>query len=292
MRVLVLGADGMLGHQLTSQLVISGHDVVGTTRRSPSRECRRLLEGARLVCNVDARVLDSIASIFLRARPDVVINCIGIVKQRAEAKDALESIRVNSLFPHQLRLLCGTAGARLIHISTDCVFSGTVGSYTEDDMPDPVDLYGRSKLLGEIDGEGVLTLRTSIVGLELTRADSLVEWLLRQTGTIPGWTRAIYSGLTTQEFSRLIIDVLLARADLHGLWHVSSEPISKYDLLSSLITALNRDIVLRADDAVRIDRSLNSNRFRKETGYLPPPWTQMITELAADALQREDSLGV
>ncbi len=289
MNVLVLGADGMLGHQLVRGLVAANHEVVAVTRRVPMPLTREALEGARIVTGVDVRILDTIVGAVGGARPAAVLNCIGIVKQRTEAKDALESIRVNSVFPHALASLCATVGARLVHLSTDCVFSGRAGNYTEDDLPDPIDLYGRSKLLGEISAPGCLTLRTSIIGLELMRRESLLEWFLRQNESATGWTRARYSGVTTIELSRLVVRLLQERPDLEGIWQVSSDPITKYDLLVMLRDAIRRDVAIVPDARTSIDRTLDSRRFREAVGYQPPSWKQMISELA-DAVRRREAV--
>lgn len=276
----------MLGHEVVRTFVSAGSHVIAATRRPPDAPTERALAGARLLTGVDARLSDTVVGALGDARPDVVVNGSGIVKQRPEAKNALESIRVNSLFPHELALLCAASGARLIHVSTDCVFSGRAGCYTEDDRPDPVDLYGRTKLLGEVTGSGCLTLRTSIIGLELQGFRSLVEWFLRQTGEVTGWTRARYSGITTTELSRVLANLVENEPDLDGLWHVSSEPISKYELLVLLRDTLRPDVQIRPDGETEIDRTLDSSRFRARTGYEPPTWVMMIDELAGAVAQR------
>lgn len=292
MRVLVLGADGMFGHQMVPTLLGAGHEVVAATRRAPDPATAAALSGARLLAGVDARVAETVVGALGDARPDAVVNAIGIVKQRPEARHAVESIRVNSLFPHELHLLCTAVGARLVHLSTDCVFSGRTGNYTEDDVPDPVDLYGRTKLLGEVAGPDALTLRTSIIGLELARGHSLVEWFLRQAGVAAGWTRALYSGLTTAELARVILRLLEQEPDLAGVWHVSSDPIAKYDLLVLLRDALGSPVEVRPDAGTVIDRTLDSHRFRARAGYQPPAWSRMIDELAGAVRQRELAVGV
>lgn len=287
MRVLVLGADGMLGHELTRTLVAAGHLVVATTRRAPDSLTMERLAGAQIFPGVDARMHDTVTSVLAEARPAAVLNCVGIVKQRAEARHAVESIRINSLFPHQLANLCTAAAARLVHMSTDCVFSGRVGNYTEDDIPDPVDLYGRSKLLGEVTAPGCLTLRMSIVGLELTRKGSLVEWFLRQEGRVDGWTKAGYSGLTTMELSRIVVRLLEDWPDVDGLWQISSDRITKYDLLVMLRDALGRKVEIVPDPRVSLDRTLDSRRLRDAVKYEPPSWQSMASELAAAVHRRE-----
>lgn len=286
MKVLVLGGDGMLGHQVVRRLS-SSHDVVTTVRNAAPATIKDCLSHSRIITGFDARVPDASLTLLLAERPQVVINAVGIVKQRSAAADPLESIAVNSIFPHRLARACRLAEARLIHVSTDCVFSGQKGDYSETDNPDPVDLYGRAKLLGEVSGQGCLTIRTSIIGLELTHHSSLIEWFLRQEGDIHGYTRSIWSGLTTAELARVVDMLVTDHQDLDGIWHVSGPPISKYTLLTDLAALLGRSSTVLPDDSLVIDRSLNSDRFRSAVGYSPPSWEQMLPELAAAVRDRE-----
>jgi dTDP-4-dehydrorhamnose reductase len=237
---------------------------------------------AGIVEGVSALELDSVARAIGQTQPDAVVNCIGIVKQLAGAKDPILSIEVNSLFPHRLSLLAREAGARLLHISTDCVFSGIRGNYSESDVPDPIDLYGRSKLLGEVADAPALTLRTSIIGRELHDGHGLVEWFLAQDGPVRGFRRASFSGLTTAALARLIGDVLEAQPDLTGLWHVAAEPITKFDLLHLLRDAHGLETEIEPDDDFFCDRTLDGTPFRERTGLTTPPWPEMIAELAME----------
>lgn len=283
MRVLILGGGGMLGHKLWQNFQSQYETWV--TVRSNYRDYERyhLFSGERMLGGVEVFDMDSVTRAVATVRPEVVINCIGVIKQLPTAKDPLISLTINSLFPHRLANLCRAAGARLLHISTDCVFSGRVGNYTEASLSDAEDLYGRSKYLGEVSGPGCLTLRTSIIGRELNTTSGLVEWFFGQRGrTVPGYTRAIYTGLTTLALARVITRVLEQHWDLSGVYHVSSEPISKYDLLLRLRDAAQLSIDIQPADAVAIDRSLDSARFRAETGWQPPSWSNMIDELVAD----------
>lgn len=276
-RVLVLGASGMLGHVMLRFLCGSdGIEAWGSVRSSAARQ--RLPEPlrARVLEGIDAESSDSVAAAFARVRPQVVINCVGLVKQLAEADDPLLALPINALLPHRLARLCDVAGARLVHISTDCVYAGTRGGYREDDPPDATDLYGRSKLLGEVLAAHAVTLRTSIIGPELGRAHGLVGWLLSQTAPVRGYTRAVFSGLPTVELARVIRDHVLPRPQLHGLYHVSAAPISKHDLLQLVARAYDRAIDIRPDDQVVIDRSLDSTRFRQHAGYAPPAWADLV----------------
>src|SRR5690606_32244996 len=207
-----------------------------------------LFTDANSVTGVDATDSGTVRSVVARFQPQTVVNCVGIVKQRSEAKAAIPSIEINALLPHRLLETCQEHDARLVHMSTDCVFSGRTGGYRETDVPDPVDVYGRSKLLGEVAVAPGLTLRTSIIGLELSRFTGLIEWFLAQRGPVRGFRRAVYTGLTTRELARVIERVLVHHPGLHGVWQVASEPISKYDLLGRLSNLLGRtDIEITAD---------------------------------------------
>jgi dTDP-4-dehydrorhamnose reductase len=283
MRVLVLGAGGMLGHKLAMSLRGS-FDVWGAVRGS-WREYARfgLLEEDRLIPGVDARDFDSLVEAVGRIRPTAVINCVGIIKQLPTALDPVLSLRINSLLSHRLQRLCRAAGARLIHFSTDCVFSGRTGHYTDADPSDALDLYGRSKFLGETAGPGALTIRSSIIGRELATSSGLVEWFLSQRGRrVEGYTRAVYTGFTTIVMSRIVADVLTRFPDLEGTVQVSSDPITKYDLLCLLRDAYRVDVEIAPSDRIEIDRSLDSTVFRRRTGFVPPSWPEMIDEMARD----------
>lgn len=292
MRILILGGDGMLGHRLL--LHLRDHHETKVTLRRDLAEYERygLFTPENSYANVEARDTDALLAALADFRPEAVVNCVGIVKQRGEAKEAIPSIEVNALLPHRLAEACGGIGARLLHLSTDCVFSGRKGGYTLEDVPDPVDLYGRSKLLGEVGGPGCVTLRTSIIGLELSRKGSLIEWFLAQKGEIKGFTEAIYTGLTTAEMSRVIEKVLVEHPDLSGVWQVAAEKINKYELLSRFSEALGReDVRIVPDDSVRIDRSLSALEFEGATGYDPPGWDEMLSELALEVQARRQRQG-
>jgi dTDP-4-dehydrorhamnose reductase len=285
-RVLILGGDGMLGHRLMRTLA-GAHDVRVTLRR-PLAEYRQfaLFSPGNTLDGLDAADWPRLAEAVRQSAPEVVVNCIGIVKQRKDARSPIPSLEINALLPHRLAELCAALGARLIHFSTDCVFSGRKGAYTETDAPDPQDLYGRSKLLGEVADAPGLTLRTSIIGRELSRKTGLVEWFLAQRGTVRGFRRAVYSGLTTAEMSRLVGRLATEHAGLHGVWHVASRPITKYELLVTFADKLGRtDVEIVPDDTFVCDRSLRSEPFEAATGYQPPTWDDMLTELAAETRQ-------
>jgi len=280
-RVLVLGGNGMLGHQLC-RLLPEGMEVWATFREQPKDF--RFLPKERMLINVVVQDTAHIQQILDAVKPDAVVNAVGIVKQRDEAKQAVPSIQVNALFPHQLAELCVVRGVRVIQVSTDCVFSGRRGAYSESDVPDPVDLYGRSKLLGELDRPRCLTLRTSIIGWELTSYLGLLSWFAQHRGMhVKGYRKAIYSGLSTRAFSDLVRVVLETHTDLQGLYHVASAPISKFDLLVRLRDVLGwRDISIEPEEGFICDRSLNCQGFSTSTGWHAPEWEAMITGLAEE----------
>ncbi len=281
-RVLVLGGTGMLGHKLWQVLRtrLDAHVAVRADERALAR--MHVFDPDRTVTGVSAERLETVERAVAAVRPDVVVNCIGIVKQARAAQDPVASISINSLFAHRLARLCRAEDSRLIQISTDCVFSGRAGGYSEADIPDPVDLYGRSKLLGEVDDGDCLTVRTSIVGRELAGSNGLLEWFLSQHGSVRGFRRAIFSGLTTQALARVLVALVCDHGALSGIRHVASEPISKHDLLCMLRDAYGLSTEIAPDDGFVCDRSLDDTLFRRETGLQPPSWAQMVAELAAD----------
>ena len=281
-RILVIGASGMLGHEAI-RVLAADFEVWGACR-DPGALPDLGVPIERILGGLDATDGAAAYALVGRVRPDLVLNAVGIVKQLAAAKAAIPSITVNSLWPHVLADACATHGARMVHVSTDCVFSGARGGYVESDVPDASDLYGRSKLLGEVtDRDNVVTLRTSIVGWQLGAPTGLVGWFAAHRGeALKGFTRAIFSGLTTHALTGVIRDIVLPSEGLCGLWHVSADPIDKYTLLVELAGCLGWDEDLSPADEPVIDRSLDSTRFRERTGWNPPSWEIMLAGLAAE----------
>jgi dTDP-4-dehydrorhamnose reductase len=285
MKVLVLGGSGMLGHKLV-QRWRDQFDVWSTVRGPFSRyERYGILEKTRTVDNLDVQDSQSLAKAIERVSPEIVVNAVGVVKQVPTAKDAVTTIEINSVLPHRLAEICQRIGARLITISTDCVFDGVRGNYSEEDFPNATDLYGKSKHLGEVTYGNALTLRTSIIGRELGTAHSLVEWFLSNRGkNVRGFVNAIYSGFPTVTLADILSDIITTRTDLKGLFHLSSDPINKFDLLQLLKSGFSADVQIEPFEEFRIDRSLDSSRFRSLTGFAPQSWETMIGALASDAM--------
>jgi dTDP-4-dehydrorhamnose reductase len=283
MNVLILGASGMLGHKVW-QVFAKRFDTYVTVRQGFEHYVQfKLFEPGRTIDKVCVQDFDSIMRAIAIVQPHVVVNCIGIVKQAAAARDPLLSITVNALFPHRLAQLCQTAGIRLIHISTDCVFSGQRGNYAEKDIPDAEDLYGRTKFLGDLDNDGFLTLRTSMIGRELGTSHGLIEWFLDQEGkSIKGYKRAIFSGFTTQVLAEIIAKIIIEHQDLLGICHVASEPISKFDLLSLMKKVYGLKVQIEPDESIVCDRSLDANQFKRATGFVSPSWSEMIEQMYKD----------
>lgn len=279
-KILVLGASGMLGNAVLRVLAeSSSFETVGTVRSIQSASLLPEALRSLLIDNIDVENPDSLIGLFGQIKPDLVINCIGVVKQLSAATDPLAVIPINSILPHRIARLCLASGARMIHLSTDCVFSGARGMYLESDYADAKDLYGRSKFSGEVDYPNAITLRTSIIGHELSGSRSLIDWFLSQKNMVRGYKRAIFSGLPTVEIARLIRDYVIPRPDLHGVYHVSADPINKFDLLTLVAGIYNKDISVIPDETLVIDRSLDSTRFRSETGYKPAPWIELIKRM-------------
>jgi len=284
MKILVLGAYGMLGHKLFARLG-KDSDVYGTCRELKANESWSwMFPASRMFPWVKAEEPGTVLTPIRKAKPDVVINCIGIVKQLDAAKDPIQTITVNSLFPHQLAQTCEKEHARLIHFSTDCVFSGKKGKYKATDLTDAEDLYGRTKALGEVNKKGCVTIRSSIIGRELGTRNGLVEWFLSQKGKrVQGYKNAIYSGFTTIEMANIVKMIIARRPELSGTVQIASEPISKCDLLNLIKEKMRLDIKIESEFEHKIDRSLDGSAFNRLIDYAPPSWESMIEELAKDS---------
>lgn len=287
MEILVLGGAGMLGHKMVQRLGQRFPGTYCTIHGSGTSKAERKFcdfQNGRVVERFDATDFASLERFLLQKRPRVIVNCIGIIKQRAAAKDAVASITVNSLLPHKLAEICRQWGGRLIHFSTDCVFSGNRGGYREEDFADAEDLYGRTKFLGEVIASNSLTLRTSIIGRELRYFTSLLEWFLSKNhGKVKGYKKAIYSGVTTNWLAMVVGDLIEAHPDLSGLFQIAGPTISKFDLLCVLREAYELDIDIEPDDEFWCDRSMVGEKFARMTGYACPPWPELAAQLAEDA---------
>ncbi len=281
MKVLVLGVTGMLGSMVFKVLSKSTDLTVWGTLRGPGG--KKYFDDDKnemLLHGVDVTEIDSLLRVVSAVKPDVVINCIGLIKQLANVNDPLVALPINAMLPHRLAQVCEIAGARLVHVSTDCVFSGDQGRYRENSVADARDLYGLSKYIGEVSNHAnSITLRTSIIGHELDSSNALVDWFLSQEGEVKGYAKAIFSGLPTVELAEVVRDYVLPNPNLSGLYHLSAEPISKLDLLGLVADVYGKKVLIVADEQVCIDRSLDSSRFRRETGYKPPPWPELIAKM-------------
>lgn len=279
-KILVLGATGMLGSTMLRYFMSCPDlEVTGSSRSSTALKHLPRDAAASVISGIDVENYDSLSNLVAEIKPDFVINCIGLIKQDANAQDPLLAIPVNSMLPHRLSRICAIDNARLIHLSTDCVFSGSKGMYTESDTPDATDLYGLTKLLGEVDNSHTITLRTSMVGRELLGQRGLIEWFLSQSGSVQGFKKAIFSGLTTIEIARVMHEYIMPSPELSGIFHLSTDSISKYDLLKLVADCYGKVIDIIPNYEVSINRSLDSSRFRAATGYVPKSWKDMIREL-------------
>jgi dTDP-4-dehydrorhamnose reductase len=283
MKILIVGGGGMLGHKLT-QVLQKKFDVWATVRTDYEKYKKYgIFKESRIIGNITIEDLNSVETAVNQVKPNVIINAVGVIKQVSSATNAIKTLTSNAVFPHQLAETANRCGARLITVGTDCVFSGKSGKYTETDVPDAPDLYGKSKNLGEVTAENCLTLRTSIIGRELNTAHGLVEWFLSNEGkSVKGFTRAVFSGFPTLILAEIMADLIEHHPSLHGLYHVSSEPINKYDLLDSVKKAYGANIEIEPFNDFVIDRSLDSTKFRAATGFRLIGWEEMIARMAAD----------
>jgi len=283
MKVLIVGATGMLGYSLFKNLSDADQlDVYGTVRNIKGKEQYYTGCEERLFTNVNVSNLGSIEAVIQSLQPEVVINCIGLIKQHDISKQHIDAVSINSLLPHQLASICSVHSSKLIHFSTDCIFDGNKGQYTEGDLPDALDLYGRSKCLGEVDYAPHLTIRTSIIGHELDSNVSLVDWFLSQDSTVKGFTKAIFSGIPTVYIAKLLLEKILFNKDLTGLYHLSADPIDKHSLLELINKEYNKDIYIEKEDNFVIDRSLCSKRIKEHAKIQVPDWPTLIAFMHND----------
>ena len=283
-KVLVLGVRGMLGHAVFYTLSKKDDlDVFGTVRNQEEFSVLEKVFDAeclkKIRHGVDAGNMDSMRKAVEDIRPDIVINCIGLIKQAKAGKDPLPNITMNAQLPHLIAKICEANGARMIHVSTDCVFDGEKGNYTEKDKQTATDYYGITKYLGEVDYQHCVTIRTSIIGHEIGTNLALVDWFLSQDEDVKGFRGAIYTGLPTVEIARIIHEFIIPNLELTGLYHVSSDPISKYELLKLVAAQYEINIKIEPYDEFHCDRSLISTRFREKTGYTPPEWSELVAQL-------------
>ncbi len=280
LRVLILGVTGMLGSTLF-RFFSESEDYItyGTVRNRKKLDLVLDITNKNIISGVDALDMDSIINAFNVAKLDIVINCIGIIKQLDAAKDHLISISINSLFPHKLANICAATNSRLIHISTDCVFDGKKGSYKDNDPSDADDLYGKTKYLGELKYDHCVTIRTSIIGHEISTKLGLVEWFLSLDDKVNGFNKAIFSGFPTIEIANIIHQFIIPNEHISGIYNVSSNKISKYNLLRLIADRYGKKIEIEIDNKVEIDRSLDSNKFQEITGYKPPEWKELVDKM-------------
>jgi len=286
-KILILGASGMLGHTLFYEFLCNRKFNVKGTVINISEVNNHFPQEmlSNIIANIDANNIDSIKQIIEEFAPNIVINCIGIIKQLPISQEPIPVIKINSLFPHELASISRDIGCRMIHVSTDCVFDGKNGNYTEEDKLSAEDLYGISKYIGEVKYTNTITVRTSIIGHELNSNVSLIEWFLSQNGSINGYTNAIYTGFPTVEIANIIADYIIPNESLHGLYQVSSEPISKFELLKLVSQIYNKKIEINPYDNYYDNKSLISDKFRLATGYIPPEWKILVEKMYANFKQ-------
>ena len=280
--ILIIGGSGMLGNTLFRYL--SQYDKFKVYATLRKKEHLNFFDHAlrpNIIFDIDIRNLENLEKNIFNLKPNLIINCVGIIKQKILMNNNLDSIQINSLFPHQLAKISTKYNSRLLHFSTDCVFSGKKGMYKEEDFADASDIYGRTKLLGEVFYPNSITFRTSIIGHEINSKNSLLEWFLSQKTKIKGFNKAIFSGLPTIEIARIIKEFIIPNPKLKGLYHLSGNPISKYKLLKIISEIYQKDIQISKDDEFIVDKSLCSSKFRNETSFIPQPWENLVAEMKA-----------
>jgi dTDP-4-dehydrorhamnose reductase len=268
-KILVLGSTGMLGHVFYNALKQqTNYEVVDLVFRNKLNE-------NSIICDVTDKY--KLAAVIKELNPDIIVNCIGVLIKGSTYNPA-NAIYINSFLPHYLVTLAVDCSARVIHVSTDCVFSGNKGEYLESDYRDANDVYGRSKALGELLGDNHLTIRTSIIGPEIKAAgEGLLHWFLKQEVSIMGYTEAFWGGVTTVELSKAIVAAI--DQNITGLIHLTNgEAISKFEMLQMFKTTFNRNsLTIESSEGKKINKSLKSER--KDFKYSVPSYAQMFTDM-------------
>jgi dTDP-4-dehydrorhamnose reductase len=279
-KILILGSTGLLGSALLKYFSKKNNfKCYGGIRKKSDTIKLKNIKNIKLY-KINYKKKRDIIKVFNQIKPDLIVNCIGVIKQLVQKKKVSEILRVNSVLPHYFAQIVNLQKKiRLIHFSTDCVFSGTKGKYRETDLPDAQDIYGRSKLLGELSYPNTLTLRTSVIGHELQTKYSLLNWFLDQKKSVKGYKNAIFSGLTSLEIAKVLDKFIIPNKNLEGLYHLSGKKISKYDLLNLIKKVYKKDIKININKNVKINRSLNSNSLQQITGYKPSGWNKIIKEM-------------
>jgi len=279
-KILILGSTGLIGSTLLKYFSKKNNFKCygGIQKKSDTIKLKNI-KNIKLY-KINYKKKRDIIKVFNQIKPDLIINCIGVTKQLVQKKKISEILRVNSVLPHYFAQIVNLQKKiRLIHFSTDCVFSGTKGKYRETDLPDAQDIYGRSKLLGELSYPNTLTLRTSCIGHELQTKYGLLNWFLDQKKSVKGYKNAIFSGLTSLEIAKVLYKFIIPNKNLEGLYHLSGKKISKYDLLNLIKKVYKKDIKININKNVKINRSLNSNSLQQITGYKPSGWNKIIKEM-------------
>ena len=282
MKILILGADGMIGHKIAHSLY-QDFDLILTSRKKISIESIGVNSGKFIYHDfLNNMTYDLLNKIM----PDVVINCVGITTRRGIKDSYNNTILLNSKLPHSLDSWVKSNSKKLIHFSTDCVFSGTKGNYLDNDIPDANDLYGETKSAGEIDSGNTLNIRCSMIGRELFNFTELFEWLnMNKNKKIEGFSNVIYSGITTVRMGKIIHYILKHKLNLSGIYNISSVPISKYDLLVKLSNAFSLNVQIEENTDNKSNKVLISKKFTEITGIYPPNWDDLISEFKGDCIK-------
>lgn len=270
-RVLILGSTGMLGHQVYKRFSrLNEYEIFDISFRNKLHENTIIL---------DIKDKKEVEKIILKLQPDFIVNCIGILISGSN-NDYENAIYINAYLPHYLKQVVNKIDAKLIHISTDCVFSGEKGNYTETDEKDGKDIYSQTKAMGEIIDAKHLTLRTSIIGPELKKnGEGLFHWFMNQSGTINGFTKAIWSGVTTLELAHAIQWAI--ENDIKGLYHITNnDSINKYELLNLFKKYSKKDIEILKVDGKAVDKSFIDTQ--KKINYPLPSYEDMISNMIID----------
>lgn len=285
MRVLILGADGMIGHKMAQTFAKYPIDL-GLNSRYNSKFIRKIFPKASIFeYDLNKKKIEQLLNYY---NPEFIINAVGITIRRGACGDQKTNY-INAILPREIDTWCMSNNKKQIHFSTDCVFSGKKGNYSDFDLTDADDSYGKTKGLGEINSDNTLTIRSSMIGRELFNNTELLEWVVKHKNQkINGFDNAVYSGVTTLWMSKTVYKIIKNLPKLSGIWNVSSRPISKYELIKKINDQFMLNIDIVRDSSFYSNKSLNSNRFFSETNFEIPNWDDMLSELYRDSIENNN----
>jgi len=281
LKILILGAGGMLGHKLYQTLSKTYDDVIPVFRKNKEHYHKfNLYKPEKMIGNTDVTDQSKLLAVLNSVKPDIICNCIGKTTRKINSEDSQSVIYLNSFLPHFISKWSSENNSYFIHFSTDCVFSGKNGPYKPNDFRDSRDLYGLSKILGETNSKYGLTIRTSIVGREIENQTEFFEWIFSSKNkSVSGYKNVFYSGVTTNYLSEVVAQLITKDSKSHGLLQVASPPISKLNLIKKVNSLFGLGMKINTDASKVSNKILSPVKFTITSGIKTQTWDEMLNTL-------------